>query len=200
MAPLAGLEDAFVIEFELALAVETVARLNALFPGAGVENAVVALVLDALAEADRINAKDDRMAFERDYKAIYAASKAAGMDEDARRDCFERLTGKRSLSLMSDAEVARMDAYFRKLTPKKRPAASRADVRLIHVLWRRLGEAGVLTDPTRKGLDKFIRARFGAAWGAETIDVDALTDARQIATVIEALKDWCRRAGAELER
>lgn len=90
------------------------------------------------------------------------------MDEDARRDLFERLTGKRSLSLMSDAEVKRMDDYFRKLNPAKKsrkPAAKRSGVRFIHVLWRKLREVDALTDPSRDGLNKFIRSRFGDAWG-----------------------------------
>lgn len=139
----------------------------------------------------------------RDYKGIYARSKEAGLDEDARRDVFEQQTGKRSLSLMTAAEVGRVDAHLKTLAPPKKgrkPEAKRADVRFIHVLWRKLMEAGVLTDPTRAGLNKFIRSRYGDAWGAETIDVDALTDHRQIATVIEALKDWCQREGVELDR
>lgn len=139
----------------------------------------------------------------RDYRAIYARSKEAGLDEDARRDLFERQTGKRSLSLMTPAEVGRVDAHLKTLVPPKKgrkPMAKRGDVRFIHVLWGKLGSAGVLNDPTRAGLNRFIRARFGDAWGAETIDVDALTDALQIATVIEALKDWCARESIEIDR
>ena len=143
------------------------------------------------------------MAAKRDYKGIYARSKEVGLDEDARRDVFEQQTGKRSLSLMTPAEVSKVDAHLKTLAPQKKgrkPEAKRADVRFIHVLWRKLKEAGVLTDPSRAGLNKFIRARFGDAWGAETIDVDALTNHHHIATVIEALKDWCQRAGVELDR
>jgi len=143
------------------------------------------------------------MSSKRDYKGIYARSKEAGLDEDARRDVFEQQTGKRSLSLMTPAEVGKVDAHLKSLAPPKKgrkPAAKRADVRFIHVLWRELGRAGVLTDPSRAGLNRFLRSRFGNAWGAETIDVDALTDAGQIRTVIEALKDWCEREGVELDR
>jgi len=143
------------------------------------------------------------MSANRSYRAIYARSKEAGLDEDARRDVFQRLTGKRSLTLMTNVEVGKVNAHLKTLVPPKKtgkPMAKRPDVRFIHVLWRLLGEAGVLHDPTRAGLNKFIRVRFGDAWGAETIDVDALTDHQQIKTVIEALKDWCAREGVEFER
>ena len=143
------------------------------------------------------------MSANRNYGGIYARSKEVGLDEDARRDVFEQLTGKRALSLMTPAEVGKVDAHLKELAPPKKgkkPTAKRADVRFIHVLWRELGRAGVLTNPERTGLNSFIRARFGDAWGAETIDVDALTDATQIASVIEALKAMCKREGVELEQ
>jgi len=143
------------------------------------------------------------MTAKRDYKGIYARSKGAGLDEDARRDVFEQQTGKRSLSLMTPAEVGKVDAHLKTLAPAKRgrkPASENASVRFIHVLWRLLGDAGALNDPTRAGLNKFLQKRFGEKWGAAVIDVDALTDHRQIATVIEALKDWCAREGVELDR
>lgn len=83
---------------------------------------------------------------------------------------------------------------------KKHPAAPRADLRLVHVLWTRLGEAGALREPGRPGLNAFIRARFGKSWGSVPVDIDMLRDWAQIAAVIDALKAMCERAGVEVER
>ena len=80
----------------------------------------------------------------------------------------------------------------------KRPAAKRADTRFAHVLWGKLHKAGAVDQGGAKGLNAFIRARFEKSWGAATFDIDAMQDHRQIATVIEALKGMCARAGVEL--
>lgn len=138
-------------------------------------------------------------------KAIYAGCRALGIaDEDERRDLFERVTGKRSLRLMSATEQEGVVQELRRLgfrpSGGQRPRAERADVRYLHVLWRLLSEAGETRQPGAAGLNAFIRSRFGAAWGAEPIDVDTLRDATQINAVTRALKDWCRRAGVPYER
>ncbi len=94
----------------------------------------------------------------------------------------------------------------RGFTPDKRggkkryPAAPRADLRLVHVLWGLLGKAGALDAPTRAGLNAFVRAQFEAKWGSVPIDIDALRDADKINAVVRALKSWCKRAGVELRK
>lgn len=140
-------------------------------------------------------------------RAIYAGIKAVGIDdEDDRRDLYARVTGKRSLREMTAAEQSAVVEALRRLgfrpaaagnAPKK---ARRADVRYIHVLWRLLSEHGAVTSPGRKGLNSFVRARFGKAWGAEALDVDALTEWRQINDVVTALQDWCDREGIPCRR
>ena len=133
-------------------------------------------------------------------KAIYAGVRALGIDEeDDRRELYERVTGKRRLREMSTADKDAVLDELRRLgfrpSAKGRPRAQakRADVRYIHVLWRLLSEAGAVREPGRAGLNSFIRSRFGRSWGAEVIDVDALTDWRQINDVVRALQDWCDR-------
>ncbi len=78
--------------------------------------------------------------------------------------------------------------------------APRGDLRLVHVLWRKLGEVGALREPGRAGLNKFIRSRFGGTWKSVPIDVDTPRDHRRISQIINALKDWCAREGVELKR
>lgn len=133
-------------------------------------------------------------------RAIYAGLRAVGIaEEDDRRDLFERVTGKRSLRLMSSTEQEGVVQELRRLGFKpsvgQRPRAARADIRYLHVLWRLLSDNGAVREPGRKGLNSFVRARFGKAWGAEAIDVDALTEWRQINDVVRALQDWCDREG-----
>lgn len=138
------------------------------------------------------------------HRTIYACAKAAGLDDDDRRDVFERITGKRSLSLMEPAERQLVVDEMKRLAParpkRKNATAKRGDVRFIHVLWKLLGDAGALDKPGRDGLNAFIRSRFAHLWDAVPMDVDALTDAKEISQVINALKDWCARAGVELHR
>ncbi|MFN3938713.1 MAG: phage protein GemA/Gp16 family protein [Gemmobacter sp.] len=135
-------------------------------------------------------------------RAIYAGTAALGMREDEeRRDFYERVTGKRRLREMTPQDRAALVEELRRLGFRakpgaaRRPAAPRADLRYAHVLWRLLAEAGAVRKPGPAGLNAFARARFGAAWGTVPIDVDALRDRRQIADLVEALKEMCARAG-----
>ena len=140
-------------------------------------------------------------------RTIYAGVRSLGIgEEDERRDLFERVTGKRRLREMSPGDKQAVVDELRRLGFKPapggttggahwRPQAGRADLRYCHVLWRLLAEAGAVKVAGARGLNLFVRGRFGAHWGAEPIDFDALRDAGQINDVTRALKDMCRRAG-----
>jgi hypothetical protein len=137
--------------------------------------------------------------------AIHVGCKALGIDQDARRDMQLRLVGKASLADMTAAEQLRvLEELKRKgFVPSggakaKRPAASRGDVRFCHVLWGKLIAGGVVHQKGAAGLNAFIRKRFADAWGAAPLDVDQMHDHHQIATIIEALKAMCDRAGVAL--
>jgi phage gp16-like protein len=137
-------------------------------------------------------------------KTIHVAVRDLGLDNDARRDLQLLVTGKESLRDMTAAEqLAVLDALkergFKASAGKghRRPA-TRGDIRFCHVLWAKLVRAGVVELPGAAGLNAFIRARFEKAWGAVPFDIDGLRDWQQIATVIEALKAMCHRAGIEL--
>lgn len=138
-------------------------------------------------------------------KTIFVGCRALGLDDEARRDLQLVATGKESMSAMTEADMLKLvDALKSKgfnpssREPKHRPA-SRADLRLIHVLWRKLDEAGALKQSGRDGLNAFIRARFEKSWGVVPADVDMLRDWQHIDAVIEALKSWCRRVGADVD-
>jgi phage gp16-like protein len=139
-------------------------------------------------------------------KLIFAACRQLGLDDDARRDLQVSVTGKASLRDMDDRELKlvadrlKTSGFVDQKTrnPRHKPAP-RADLRMIHVLWRKLGEAGALRDPTRRGLNTFIRKRFGPRWGSVPADVDMLREWHQIDAVIQALKEWGQREGVDFD-
>ena len=140
------------------------------------------------------------------HRLIFAACRQMGLDDDARRDLQVSVTGKASLRDMNEAEltlvVDRLKSNgFVDNRPRKtgHKPAPRADLRMIHVLWRKLGQAGVLRDPSRKGLNTFIRARFEKTWGSVPADVDMLREWKLIDDVIQALKDWGQRSDIDFD-
>jgi phage gp16-like protein len=137
-------------------------------------------------------------------RTIHVACRQLGLDEGARRAVQLTVTGKASLSDMTLAEMGavldRLKACGFKATGQKRPAAPRADLRYVHVLWGLLAKGGAVRVPGRAGLNAFVRTRFEDKWQSVPIDVDALRDAGQINDVTRALKDMCRRAGIPTEK
>lgn len=133
-------------------------------------------------------------------RKIFAGCRDLGLDSDTRRDLQLVATGKASMSDMDDADMEKVVDALKERGFKPgikggfKPRPKRADLRLIHVLWRLLGEAGELTDPSRNGLNAFIRSRYGKAWGFELLDVDDLREPDQIETVVRTLKQWNLRA------
>jgi phage gp16-like protein len=139
-------------------------------------------------------------------KLIHVACRELKISSETRRDIQVVVTGKDSMSDMTDVELKKMLDHLKAkgfkvaLQPGHRKAAPRSDLRYIHVLWRLLGEADVLKQPDRAGLNAFVRSRFEDHWSSVPIDIDALQNAAQINDVTRALKDWCKREGIRTER
>jgi phage gp16-like protein len=139
-------------------------------------------------------------------KLIHVAARELGLDADTRHELQLVTTGKASLADMSPAELDKVvDALKargfkpgRHVARKGRKTAARGDVRFAHVLWGKLAKAGAVDGAGARGLNAFVRKRFEAAWGSVPLDVDQMQDAAQIATIIEALKSMCRRAGVAI--
>lgn len=136
-------------------------------------------------------------------KLVHVACRELHIDAEARRDLQLAVTGKASMADMSEADLTklidRLKADGFKVSLKPRSAAPRPDLRLIHVLWSKLGQKGVLDRPDRAGLNAFIRSRFEATWSSVPADVDMLRDHKQIDAVVQALKDWGRRVGIDFD-
>jgi phage gp16-like protein len=137
---------------------------------------------------------------------IHVGCRELHLDQEARRDLQLAVCNKASMRDMSTAELTKVldrlkaDGFKPDFKAgKKRAAAPRADLRLIHVLWRKLGQAGQLRAPTRTGLNSFVQARFGKVWGSVPADIDMLRDWAQIDQVIQALKCWGERADIDFD-
>jgi len=139
-------------------------------------------------------------------KTIHVACRELGLDSDDRRALQLEVCGKTSMSDMTEADltlvVKRLKKDGFKLASKggsKRLLAPRSDLRLVHVLWKKLGEAGALDRADRDGLNAFVRASFGDKWGSVPADIDMLRDADQINAVVRALKAWGKRVGIDFD-
>jgi phage gp16-like protein len=138
-------------------------------------------------------------------KLIHVGCRELGIDADARRTLQLAVCGKSSMSEMNEGELTRVldrlkaDGFKVSGTKGRRPAAPRADLRLVHVLWKKLGDSGELERPGRDGLNAFIRARFGDKWQSVPADIDMLRDKDQIEAVVAALKAWGKRAGIDFD-
>lgn len=140
-------------------------------------------------------------------RLIQVGCKSLGIDKDTRHAMQSELTGKDSLTVMTEAELATVLDHlkakgFRPTTGGKgRAPARNGQLRYVHVLWGLLGTAGKLRKTGRAGLNAFVREQFTAAWGgAVPLDVDMLTDPAQVRAVTEALKAWCMRVGIEVRK
>jgi len=119
-------------------------------------------------------------------RAIFAAARDAGMDEDDRRAVQLRATGKPSLTGMS---VADMDKVLAAIRGDAWPAnAARAHVGKIRALWWSLYWLAAIN--RADGLDNWVKRQTG-------IDAVAFLDHRAAVGVIEALKGWAAREGVE---
>ncbi|MEM1077435.1 MAG: regulatory protein GemA [Pseudomonadota bacterium] len=139
-------------------------------------------------------------------RTIHVGCRQLGIDDDARRDLQLVATGKTSMSDMDEADLGKvlkaLKAKGFKPTAARKPKyrqAPRADLRLCHVLWGKLGEATALEKPGRDGLNAFVRKTFEASWGSVPADIDMLRDPAQINAVIQALLAWCNRVGADVD-
>ena len=117
---------------------------------------------------------------------IHVGCRHLGLDSDARRALQLEVCGKTSMTDMTEADLKLVISRLKKdgfnVTSngaKKHKAASRADLRLAHVLWKKLGDKGVLERPGRDGLNAFIRLRFGDKWQFVPADIDAHLNLRR---------------------
>ncbi|PQV56385.1 uncharacterized protein DUF1018 [Defluviimonas denitrificans] len=141
-------------------------------------------------------------------RMIHVGCRDLGIDNETRHDLQLVVTGKTSMSDMTDRDLQKMvealkqrgfKPFDRKRPAKGRKAAPRADVRFCHVMWRLLHQKGAVRVGGAKGLNAFIRARFEKKWGSVPIDIDTMHEWSEISDIVDALKAMCRRNGIEVD-
>jgi hypothetical protein len=124
------------------------------------------------------------------YRAVHAAIRANGMDDDDRKALQQQLFGKASLSDMSDAEISMLLNRLNKDRNNKAPAGHRAHVGKIRALWWSLYWLGEVESSDERAISAFVKRQ---------TNVSALrfVDHRTAPAIIEGLKSWLARVGVE---
>jgi hypothetical protein len=124
----------------------------------------------------------------RKIRAIMAACNRLGLDEDARRDRIEQVSGQRSLSKLSDGQLGKvLDALNGNWKPGR---ADRPHLGKIKALWWSLYWLGEIDEPGDGALDAFVKRQTGIA-------SLRFVDYRAAPSIIEALKAWATRVGVD---
>lgn len=119
-------------------------------------------------------------------RAIMAACNRLGLDEDARRDRIEQVSGQRSLSRLSDGQLGKLLDAFN--GGWKAGRTDRPHLGKIKALWWSLYWLGEIDEPGDAALDSFVNRQTGLA-------ALRFVDHRHSASVIEGLKAWAARVG-----
>lgn len=120
------------------------------------------------------------------YRAVHAACRKNGLDDDDRKALQVELFGKASLSDMTVAEIARLlDRLNRN---SKAPAGHRAHVGKIRALWWSLFWLGEVESSDDRSIGAFVKRQTG-------INALRFVDHKSAPAVIEAMKSWLARAG-----
>lgn len=126
-------------------------------------------------------------------RAIFAAARDAGLDEDDRRAVQLRVTGKPSLTGMTAADMDKVLVAIRGTGTAKRDrpvGSTRAHVGKIWALWWSLYWLRAVDQPEEKALNAWVKRQTG-------VDAARFLDHKAAVAVIEALKAWAAREGVE---
>lgn len=128
----------------------------------------------------------------RQIAAIHAIAKRAGLDEDARRAIIERETGKRSTTVLTVSEAARVVDAFKRLAGAERPPSATASGKyagILRALWLSAWNLGVARSPDDRALIGFVQRQ------TKVDHVRFLTgeDSALASLAIEGLKAWMAR-------
>lgn len=121
-------------------------------------------------------------------RAVRAACRRQGIDDDSRKLIQQRETGKASMSDMTLAELGKLLDHFNK--GWKGPMGHRAHIGKVKALWWTLYWLGEVNEATDTAIGAFVRRQTG-------VSALRFLDHAKAASVIEALKAWCARAGVK---
>ncbi|WP_174800703.1 regulatory protein GemA [Martelella limonii] len=130
------------------------------------------------------------------HRTIHAICGKLGLDDEARRAVYQRITGKPSLTLMTDPEKEAVAEEFRRLGGDRRPDGRKKlagpFAPKLQALWIGAWNLGIVGNRDDKALLAFVKRQTG-------IDhTRFLYYADDAAKAIEALKAWmAREAGVD---
>lgn len=121
-------------------------------------------------------------------RAIYAARKAANLDDDSARDVYEGVTGKRHLTQMTPGEQVRVLQRMNTL-----PGAGKAPGgpygAILRALWHDAWNLGIIGNPSNAAMLTYVARQTGIE------RTEFLRDAAQAKRAVEGLKKWIARDG-----
>jgi hypothetical protein len=122
--------------------------------------------------------------------AINVAWKARGLDEDTARDVYERVTGKRRLTLMTETEQRAVLASLNSsAAPTRKRGLSGPYAAKLQALWISGWNLGVVHVRTDDAMLSFVKRQTGIE------HTRFLRDAADARKAVEALKGWLERSG-----
>lgn len=130
--------------------------------------------------------------------AIHVMAAQLGLDTadkseaSAYRSMLRERGGASSAAELTAQGRKRVLAHLRSCVgPSQRPRPPGGwQAEKIRKLWKRLGDAGVLRDPSERALNEWVESVAG-------VSSPNFLNSRQANRVIEALKAWCKRQGVQ---
>jgi phage gp16-like protein len=125
--------------------------------------------------------------------AIHTAARQLGLEEDDRRDLYQRVTGRRSLTEMSPRQqTAVLEELRRQGFKPAKTALQGRFARKLQALWIDAWQLGLVQDRRDSALIAFVKRQTGIE------HLNWVNDAGDAARVAEALKGWMtREAGVD---
>ena len=123
---------------------------------------------------------------------IHIAKAQLGLDDETYRDVLKGSTGKTSCAAMTERELktapqAFKDRGFKSRPPRKAKGSATLEEKLVAV-WRDMGSAGLLNNPSDAALRSYVRRQTGNRYEAPQF-----CDNRTLIRLIESLKQWRKR-------
>jgi phage gp16-like protein len=149
------------------------------------------------------------------FATIYVGCKQLGIDEEDRRDLFERLTKKRSLKQMTLVEIKQVEQElsrlgFKKTSKQPRKGFEGKFAKKLQALWIAAWNLGIVNNKSDQAMVafvkrqckvdhvRFLRHKEDADKAIEALKAWMAREAGVDWTVGEHLPDWLRLSGAKI--
>lgn len=134
---------------------------------------------------------------------LHLARKELALTEESYRDVLRRVTGQESAAALSEPQLDRALAEFRRLGWKPRKGKGRTgtsaapQIRMIHAVWRDICRLGIDAEDETAALRAFVARQTRTAANPQGVSDPRFLDSQQANRVLEGLKAWRRRLKAK---